>query len=125
SYAKNRIMSLSKGVKTLFPADNLPYKVGYSTSQIQFVRFAGVNPADGRPMFYDADGILTYKYNFNRQAVMGPSAKPEVVGGFGNTFRYKGLSFNFFFQYQLGGHAVPSVVWFGGTVNTSASVDNG
>ncbi|HEX6982918.1 MAG TPA: TonB-dependent receptor [Balneolaceae bacterium] len=76
--------------------------VGQKIGIIQVPRWAGVNPADGRPMWYDAEGNLTYTPNGVDDAIIYKDGLAEVVGGFGNTLRYKGLSLDIFFQFSFG-----------------------
>jgi TonB-linked SusC/RagA family outer membrane protein len=107
---RNEILELSDGTEELFPGDAVPFRVGKSVNAIQAVRWAGVNPADGRPMWYDKDGNLTYTPVFNEDAVFIDGADQDVIGGFGNTLRYKGFSLDAFFQYSFGQNAQPTQV---------------
>lgn len=63
--------------------------------------YAGVNPADGRAMFYDADGELTYSVGGDDYHKAG-SREPDFFGGWSNQFSYKGIALDVFFQYQFG-----------------------
>lgn len=76
--------------------------VGQAIGIIQVPRWAGVNPADGRPMWYDADGNITYTPNSNDDSEIYKDGIAEVNGGFGNTLSYKGLSLDVFFQFSFG-----------------------
>lgn len=67
--------------------------------------FAGVNPADGRPMWYDADGNITYNPDAVADAKVLGSPYSDVIGGLTNTFSYAGLSLRVFFQFDLGAKA--------------------
>jgi TonB-linked SusC/RagA family outer membrane protein len=68
--------------------------------------WAGVNPDNGDPLWYLADGKTTTN-NYatasqlaNRKFV--GSALPDYTVGLGNTFNYSGLSFSFFFYGNFG-----------------------
>ncbi|MEQ9659630.1 TonB-dependent receptor [Fulvivirga sp.] len=84
---------------------NIPDKiVGQPVSFHYLLDYAGVNPANGRAMIRDANGNLTYNPGFEDGAVRG-SALPTSYGGWSNTFSYKGISLDIFFQYQFGNDA--------------------
>jgi TonB-dependent starch-binding outer membrane protein SusC len=64
--------------------------------------WAGVNTADGRPMWYDKNGEIIYtRSGANYVRSIRGSAAPKFTGGLTNTFSYKGiqLSAQFYFQY--------------------------
>lgn len=85
---------------------------GQPIGQIQVVRWAGVNPADGRPMWYDADGNITYTPTNSVDAVNYKDGVANVVGGFGNTISYKGFSLDAFFQFSFGQWAFPNTDYY-------------
>ncbi|MCK8492964.1 TonB-dependent receptor [Spirosoma sp. RP8] len=64
--------------------------------------YAGVNPATGRAMFYDYAGNITYTPVSPRDQRYLGTQLPKFYGGFINTFTYKGLSLDVFFQYDYG-----------------------
>ncbi|HSI77042.1 MAG TPA: TonB-dependent receptor [Lunatimonas sp.] len=63
--------------------------------------FAGINPANGSPMYYDENGEYTYLVSDDDQKYLG-SALPWNFGGLSNTFIYGPFSLEVFFQYQYG-----------------------
>jgi hypothetical protein len=68
--------------------------------------WAGVNPADGRPMYYDENGNLTYETSLaDRKFFDG--AEEDVSGGFGTRLSYAGLSLDLFFDFQYGATSLP------------------
>ncbi len=75
---------------------------GQPIGLIQVPRYAGVNPADGRPMWYDGDGNITYNPNQADDAVEYKDGVANTVGGFGNTLSYRGLTLDAFFQFSIG-----------------------
>ena len=85
---------------------------GQPIGQIKAVRWAGVNPADGRPMWYDADGNITYTPVNSVDAVNYKDGVANIVGGFGNTFTYKGISLDAFFQFSFGQWAFPQTDYY-------------
>lgn len=94
NYNKNEITELFDGQdEYTIPNTGLQYKVGHSAGEFYAVRYAGVDPRDGKPMWYDKDGNLTKVYNEERDAVLlGKSQYAPWSGGFGTDLRWKGLS---------------------------------
>lgn len=79
---------------------------------IQVPRWGGVNPADGRPMWLDADGELTYTPTQANDAVDYKDGFANVIGGFGNTFQWRGIELDAFFNFSFGQWAFPSTDFF-------------
>lgn len=79
---------------------------------IQVPDWAGVNPADGRPMWYDADGNLTYNPNSVEDSEIYKDGLADTNGGFGNTLNYKGLQLDVFFQFSFGKWAFANTDWY-------------
>ncbi|MGB8190724.1 MAG: TonB-dependent receptor, partial [Chitinophagaceae bacterium] len=82
---------------------------GYPVGTIFTVRYAGVDPNDGLPIFLDANGKTTKVLNAPVDGRLGdrvPIANtlPEFYGGLTNTFKYKNWELNTVFTYQFGGH---------------------
>lgn len=112
AFMDNEILSLPDGVG-IRPDDTFTSLIeGEPLGLIQTPRWAGVNPADGRPMWYDADGELTYTPIQADDKVNYKSGQSKSVGGFGNTFSYKGLSVDAFFQFNLGQWAFPGTDYY-------------
>ena len=72
---------------------------GEALSQLYLIKFLGVDPFTGDAVFEDinSDGII----NLDDRQPVG-SGIPNYFGGFSNTFRYKGLSLDVFFQFSGG-----------------------
>lgn len=85
--------------------------IGKALGLIQVPRWAGVNPADGRPMWYDAEGNITYTPEAS-DAIEYKDGNADYVGGFGNTLSYKGLTLDAFFQFSIGQWAFPSTDYY-------------
>ncbi len=96
SLNKNYITELQDGLEEL---GNL--KIGKPITASYVYKWAGVNSADGRPMYYDKEGYITYNPTpEDRYWINGTD--PTLYGGLDNTFSWKGLSLSLFFQYQRG-----------------------
>lgn len=76
-------------------------RLGESLFTHYLAEFAGVNPATGRPMWYDINRNLTYIHQAADRIVMGDQL-PDVYGGFNNVFTYKRFELAIFFQYEYG-----------------------
>ncbi len=74
--------------------------------------YAGVNPATGRPMFYDYAGNITYTPITPRDQRYLGTQLPKFYGGFLNTITYKGVSLDVFFQYDYGRRSLNSQTSF-------------
>lgn len=74
--------------------------------------WAGVDPADGSPMWYIVDengnitDEITHDYDDANAAIAG-KADPDFFGSFGNTLNYKGFSLSLMFNFAVGGQ-----VWY-------------
>lgn len=75
--------------------------VGESINIFYGAKYAGVNPANGRPMYYDINNELTYTQTNADRVILGDGFI-RTFGGVSNTFEYKGLSLEVFFQFQGG-----------------------
>lgn len=100
---KNEVISLNEGQDQL-GSGSRPVAVGRNIGAFWVPRWAGVNPANGDPMWYDADGNITYQPTVDDR-IFYDGTEDDVIGGLGNTLSYKGLTFDVFFQYALGGNA--------------------
>ncbi|MGE6219317.1 SusC/RagA family TonB-linked outer membrane protein [Nubsella zeaxanthinifaciens] len=91
------------------------YREGASTLSFWGYEWAGVNPNDGRNMWYvnnpnnptAGDEIfngrgITYNFNNANRKIIGDGI-PDVYGGFNTNVEYKGISFGLVFNYKLGG----------------------
>jgi TonB-dependent starch-binding outer membrane protein SusC len=99
TFIENEVVSLYDGLEEL-PGDP-SVRVGESLGTWYAARFAGVNPATGRPMWYDINDNLVYQHLAADRVVIGNSL-PTVFGGFNNTFSYKRFELTVFFQYEYG-----------------------
>ncbi len=66
------------------------------------VRYVGVDPADGRPIYLDVDGNQTKDWDPANRVAVG-DVLPDVVGGLTNTFQYKAWDLSVLVYYSFGG----------------------
>jgi TonB-linked SusC/RagA family outer membrane protein len=100
TFIKNEVKSLFDGLQVL-PGDNT-VRVGYPLFTNVNNRYAGVNPANGRPMHYDINGNITYIRTATDIVPTAGKNMSDMYGGFTNTFTYKGIELSAFFQYDYG-----------------------
>lgn len=99
AYNQNYISSLFDGLKEL--PGNTSVRVGHSIGTFFTQRYAGVNPATGRPMWLDINDNLTYLPTAADRVTAGNN-QPEFYGGLTNSLSYKGFSLDVFFNYEYG-----------------------
>lgn len=107
SVNQNEVLELFEGVDQLFPGDGFPIAVGRSLEAWKVPVWAGVNPADGRPLYYDANGELTYRPT-PADDQFSDGGEHDLQGGLGTRLGYKGLSLDLFFNFSYGGTSYPS-----------------
>ncbi|WP_224485519.1 SusC/RagA family TonB-linked outer membrane protein [Robertkochia aurantiaca] len=67
--------------------------------------YAGVNPANGEPLYVDLDGNVTNQFSDGfAKLIEGKSPAAEMEGGFYTNFRYKGLGLRADFVYKKGNY---------------------
>jgi len=107
----NQVNSLVGDQEELFSGASRPVEVGRPIEGWKVPRWAGVNPADGRPMWFDEDGNITYQTDVNDR-VPFDGAERDLVGGFGTTLQWQGLTLDALFQLQYGGTTEPETIQF-------------
>ena len=102
NYNKNKITELFAGRDEYIIANTgLKLEVGKPWGEFYYVRYAGVDPRDGMPMWYDKNDNLTKVFNEEEDAVfVGKQRYAPWNGGFGTTFTWKGLSITADFAWQ-------------------------
>ena len=76
---------------------------GQSKDAYWLVRWAGVDPVSGAPMYYDKNGDLTYQFSYEDRVFLPYSKQPELYGGVSNDFTWKNFNLRVMFDYTLGG----------------------
>lgn len=113
-YNKNEITELFQG-RDEYVLSNTGIKlaVGHAYGEFFQVRFAGVDPMTGAPLYYDKDGNKTKKYNEDRDAVfLGKKRYAPWTGGFGTNFRYKNVSLIADFAWVAGKYMIVNDDYF-------------
>ena len=103
SFIKSKILDLN-GEEEIFSGSTVQ-RVGGYLGEYFLVRYAGVNPANGEPLYFDIDGNVTNVYNGDdADALSGKTPNPTYFGGFGTTFLYKGFDLSADFAFQGGNY---------------------
>ena len=111
-------VSLNKNEWTKLPQDEIingskRYRVGSSIFDFFIREWAGVDPADGRGMWFmdvlDANGdiidkVTTKNYNDATRYEQGKTSLPDIEGGFTSFVRYKQFDLNVLFNFSFGAY---------------------
>ncbi|QEC42909.1 SusC/RagA family TonB-linked outer membrane protein [Pseudobacter ginsenosidimutans] len=93
---------------------NYIWTKGKDINTLYLIRWAGVDPRDGAPLWYDFNGNLTRSYSIDNR-VPWKSANPDLFGGVRNQIEYKQFSLSALISYQIGGYAFST---FGRGINS-------
>jgi len=105
THNKNQIVTLPAGQPQIINT-NFLVKPGYDVSTWYMRQWAGVDPANGNPLWYTDSSRKQTTSNYNAAARFnqGKSANPKYYGGLSNTFTYKGFSLGVDFVYNYGNY---------------------
>ena len=81
NYNKNEILDL--GQVSEFESGTSIIREGLSLGSHYVVGWAGVNPANGEPLYYDGDGNVTNVFSDGNATANWGSSNPEYTGGYG------------------------------------------
>ncbi|MGN0202836.1 MAG: SusC/RagA family TonB-linked outer membrane protein [Candidatus Cryptobacteroides sp.] len=102
SVNRNKILELYKDMHTGF--FDYVWVKGASKNAWWLSRWAGVDPVTGAPMWYTADGDLTYSFSYDNRVLLPEYDKqPDFEGGMVNNFRWGPLSLRIQLNYCFGG----------------------
>jgi TonB-linked SusC/RagA family outer membrane protein len=79
---------------------------GYDIGTFYLREYAGVDPTNGRAMWYanEEKSATTQNYSQAPLLMSDKSSSPKYFGGFGSTLNYKGISLDFLFAYNFGNY---------------------
>lgn len=77
------------------------YEEGGSTTSFYGMKSLGIDPANGKEVYVDRAGNVTYDYIPSQQTIIGNTA-PKGQGSFGFNLRWKNLTLSSMFQYEFG-----------------------
>ncbi len=87
------------------------YREGRDPALFELDEWAGINPANGVPMYYDRNGNLTYQADAEDEKLHG-NTEADFYGGLTNTFSVAGFSAEVFFQYDYGRETFANDAYF-------------
>lgn len=105
SHNRNKLLKLYNGIQKNFT--NTSWIEGEDINTYYLVRWAGVDPRDGSPMWYDKEGNLTHTYSTDYRVPCG-SSTPQVSGALTNDLSWMGFDLHVMLNYTIGGKAFSS-----------------
>ncbi|MEM6516731.1 MAG: SusC/RagA family TonB-linked outer membrane protein [Bacteroidota bacterium] len=95
NYNRNEVTSLPGGPQgvTLRTEEGQPIFSWFD------VRWAGVDPANGQPLYLDIDGNITNEFSTANRVYLDKTFDPIYTGGFGADISYKGFTLNTLFSF--------------------------
>lgn len=128
AHNKNRIMKISESLKAYntrvdeefgkfedakrdltFAKPLMKYEEGGSLTSIWGMKSLGINPSDGKEIFINRDGTISYDWVSSQQQILGDT-EPDAQGSFGVNLRYKNFSLFASFMYEFGAQAYNSTL---------------
>lgn len=106
TFIDNKVVELVDGqdIITGTFGDNI-LREGEEINSYYAVEYAGVNPANGEPLYYDLDGNITNEFSDGFQQIQeGKSPIADFEGGFYTSFSYKGFGLRGDFVYKAGNY---------------------
>jgi len=99
----NKVVSLVNGEDII--NGNTILREGEEINSFYLERYAGVNPANGEPLYLDTDGVVTSTYSPGFQVLLeGKSPQANLEGGFFTAFKFKGIGLRGDFVYKSGNY---------------------
>lgn len=103
SHNENEILELYNDIPKNF--NNTRWEEGKDINTYYLVKWAGVDPRDGAPLWYDINGNITRNYNNVQDRVATKSSTPDVFGSITNDLEYKNFRLRVQANYTIGGYA--------------------
>lgn len=113
NYNRNEITELFAGRDEFeVPNTGIKYQVGTSYGELYLPISAGVDPRDGRQMWYDLDGNITKQYSNSLQQFTGLQRYAPWAGGISLNFSWKGLAIGADFSWVAGKYVINNDMFF-------------
>jgi len=103
------------------------FEEGEDYGSFYLVRWAGVNPANGEPLYYTKDGEVTNSYNGDDAVLLDKTFTPTYFGNLNSRVSYLGFDASIEFYFQ-GGNYIQNLVYGnqmsdGGSISGNQSAD--
>ncbi|WP_179349649.1 SusC/RagA family TonB-linked outer membrane protein [Winogradskyella pacifica] len=107
SLNENEVTKITDEANEIAANGTKNYAVGHDPSEFYTRLWAGVNPADGTPLWYTDESRteVTGIVGDAELSFTGKKALPKHLASISNEFQYKGFNFKFLLNYA-GGHSV-------------------
>jgi hypothetical protein len=105
THNKNELLRLPPGIAP-FANGSFFIKPGLDVYRFYLREYAGVDPANGNPLWYldSSKSTTTTSYGAAQRYTTNRSALPKFYGGLSNTFTYKMISLEADFYYNFGNY---------------------
>jgi TonB-dependent starch-binding outer membrane protein SusC len=105
THNKNKMTKLPPGQTQVLNGQFI-LKNGYDFYTFFMRQWAGVDPANGDPLWYldSSKKTTTNNYNLAQRSITNKTATPKYYGGFSNKFTFKSLSLSGDFYYNYGNY---------------------
>jgi len=103
SFNRNKVLELNQGLLVV-NSGTQPIALGHDMDEWYMQKWAGVNPADGKPLWEKLDDPtgVTSTYNQATRQYTGKSSAPKFSGGLTNTLAYKNFTLSAFLNFVYG-----------------------
>ena len=102
TYNHNVIDELYLDLDQFNSSSNIVVKIGESFGTFHYNRYAGVNPANGKPLWYDRHGNITGVFRAEDRVVLsGKSYNAPYFGGISSNLAYRNFRLDVLLTYTL------------------------
>lgn len=101
-YYSNYSPWLGIGYNTQYSKPLLKYVEGGSLTSIFGMRSLGISPANGKELYMNRDGTVTYTWDSKEQQIIG-NTEPKLTGSLGCNVRYRQFTLFASFLFETGG----------------------
>ncbi|RPH33959.1 MAG: TonB-dependent receptor [Bacteroidales bacterium] len=109
SHNNSKVLKLSDGKDVQTDGTTL-LREGEKPYAFFLVKYAGVNPSNGEPLFYTKDGKVTNVYSSNDLVMTNKSNDPVYFGTVSNELTYKNISLSASLYYSLGNYVYNGIL---------------
>lgn len=103
AFNKNEVLEIGGGQTELIDGTK-KRTLGHDWSEYYLAEYAGVDPATGKPLWYDANGNIVDKYSSSLRVMTGKNATPDFFGGFNTSLRVGPVDVSALFSYSYGAY---------------------